>query len=136
MGILNLNFIATFLGSCNELSVLAEVYCISYVHFIILHSMFYSTCPYFHIAIHLKKKMKETLLLAVGTLSKRKYRLIVICVVYSAFTTTKECRPEKQVGKIVKGLGANSYASKLWRISSYQSNHILIQYISSHLIPF
>jgi hypothetical protein len=41
MGILNLNFIATFLGSYNELSVLAKVYCIRYVHFIILHSVLY-----------------------------------------------------------------------------------------------
>ncbi len=46
MGILNLNFIATFLGSCNELSVLAEVYCIRDVHFIILHSVLYSYYSY------------------------------------------------------------------------------------------
>jgi hypothetical protein len=56
MGILNLNFIATFLGSCNELSVLAEFYCIRYVHFIPL-----ALCVILVLICTLQKKASETL---------------------------------------------------------------------------
>jgi hypothetical protein len=57
MGILNLNFIATFLGSCNELSVLAEVYCIRYVHFIIL--FLHSGYIYSHLFAHCNRKVEK-----------------------------------------------------------------------------